>query len=50
MKTGPVQPTDLPRSVIAVPPLARNADLSLNAEANKTLIRHLEDAGITSLM
>lgn len=50
MKTGPVQPTDLPRSVIAVPPLARNADLSLNPEANKTLIRHLEDAGITSLM
>jgi dihydrodipicolinate synthase/N-acetylneuraminate lyase len=50
MKTSPVTPDDLKRSVIAVPPLARNADLSLNRSANAALIRHLEDGGVSSLM
>jgi len=50
MKTSPVQPGDLPRSVLAVPPLARHDDLSLNAEANKALIRYLEAGGISTLM
>jgi len=50
MKTTPVTPADLRRSVIAVPPLARHADFTLNREANTALIRHLEAGGITSLM
>ena len=50
MKTSAATPTDLGASVISVPPLARNADLSLNIEANRTLIRHLEAGGVTTLM
>ena len=50
MKTTPLTTADLQRSVIAVPPLARNADFSLNQAANRTLIRHMEDGGIRSLM
>ncbi|ARP82436.1 dihydrodipicolinate synthase family protein [Bordetella genomosp. 8] len=50
MKTTPVTVDDLRRSVIAVPPLARDADLSLNAHANKALLRHLEDGGVRSIM
>lgn len=43
MKTSPVTAADLQRSVIAVPPLARHADLSLNLPANRALLRHLEE-------
>ena len=50
MKTSPVTPADLARSVIAVPPLARRADYSLDREANRALIRHLEAGGVRSLM
>lgn len=50
MKTTAVTPTDLSASVLAVPPLARRADLSLDAEANRALIRHLEEGGVTTLM
>ncbi|MBM3539471.1 MAG: dihydrodipicolinate synthase family protein [Alphaproteobacteria bacterium] len=50
MKTSPVTPADLASSVLAVPPLARHQDLSLNKEANKALIRHLQDGGVTTLM
>ncbi len=50
MKTTPVTVDDLRRSVIAVPPLARNADLSLNAQANTALLRHLEQGGVRSVM
>ncbi len=50
MKTTPVAPADLARSVIAVPPLARNADFSLNTGANQALITHMEQGGIRSLM
>jgi dihydrodipicolinate synthase/N-acetylneuraminate lyase len=42
--------SDLTKSVLAVPPLARHADLSLNVEANRTLIRHLESGGVSTLM
>jgi dihydrodipicolinate synthase/N-acetylneuraminate lyase len=41
---------DAGKSVLAVPPLARNADLTLNREANAALIRHLEGGGVTTLM
>ncbi|WP_119157264.1 dihydrodipicolinate synthase family protein [Caldimonas tepidiphila] len=51
MKTTPVTAEDLSRSVIAVPPLARRrADLGIDEAANRTLIRHLEDGGVRSLM
>ena len=50
MKTTPITSADLSRSVIAVPPLARRADLSLDRDANRALIRHLEAGGVRSLM
>lgn len=50
MKTTPITPADLARSVIAVPPLARRADLSFDRDANRALVRHLEDGGVRSLM
>jgi dihydrodipicolinate synthase/N-acetylneuraminate lyase len=50
MKTTPVTPSDLRASVIAVPPLARKPDLSLNEDANRALIRHIESGGVRSLM
>ena len=50
MKTSPVTPTDLAASVLAVPPLARNADLTLAAGANRALIKHLEGGGVRTLM
>jgi dihydrodipicolinate synthase/N-acetylneuraminate lyase len=50
MKTSPVRPADLSASVLAVPPLARRADLGLAPVANRALIRHLEEGGVTTLM
>jgi len=50
MKTTPVTPADLARSVLAVPPLARYSDLTLNEEANRQLISWLEAGGVSSLM
>jgi len=50
MKTTPVTPEDLQASVIAVPPLARHGDFALNRDANRQLVRHLEDGGVRSLM
>jgi dihydrodipicolinate synthase/N-acetylneuraminate lyase len=39
----------LTESVLAVPPLARNADLTLNRAANRKLIRHME-RGVSTLL
>jgi dihydrodipicolinate synthase/N-acetylneuraminate lyase len=50
MKTTPITQEDLLRSVIAVPPLARHADFTLNKEANRALIRYLESGGVRTLM
>lgn len=50
MKTTAVTASDLSASVLAVPPLARHADLTLNREANRALIRHLEEGGVRTLM
>src|SRR3546814_4587143 len=50
MKTPPVTTADLQRSVIAVPPLARKADLSLDTDANQALLRHMEQGGVRSVM
>lgn len=45
-----LSPARLTESVLAVPPLCRNADLSLNPAANAKLIRHIEAGGITTLL
>ncbi len=50
MKTTAVSFADLGGSVLAVPPLARNADLTLNRAANQALIRHEEAGGISTLL
>ena len=50
LKTSAVSSADLSRSVLAVPPLARNGDLSLNREANIAMIRHLEQGGVSTLL
>lgn len=50
MKTTPVTAPDLRASVLAVPPLARHANLEVNREAQSALVRHLEDGGVRTLM
>ncbi len=45
-----VQPAELARSVLAVPPLALHADLEPNVEANAALIRHMEAGGVSTLL
>ena len=50
MKITPVTAEALAASVLAVPPLARHADWSLNIAENKKLIRHLEGGGVRTLM
>ena len=43
-------PGMLTASVLAVPPLARHADLSLNEAENAKLIRHIEGGGVRTLL
>jgi dihydrodipicolinate synthase/N-acetylneuraminate lyase len=43
-------PESLTASVLAVPPLARNADLSVNEAENEKLIRHIEAGGGRTLL
>jgi len=50
MQTTPITFDDLRSSVIAVPPLARRADLTLNDDANIKLIRHMETGGVRTLL
>ena len=50
MDTRPITPATLAGAVIAVPPLARNADLSLNHAENARLIRYLEAGEVTTLL
>lgn len=50
MNTAEITPQTLADSVIAVPPLARNADRSLSEEENRKLVRHLEAGGVSTLL
>jgi dihydrodipicolinate synthase/N-acetylneuraminate lyase len=50
MKHDAVTFADLAGSVLAVPPLARNADLTFNHAANTALIRHIEAGGVSTLL
>lgn len=45
-----IDQTNIAESVIAVPPLARNADLTLNPAANREMIRYLEAGGVRSIL
>jgi dihydrodipicolinate synthase/N-acetylneuraminate lyase len=50
MKTDAVTFADLGASVLAVPPLARKADLTVNKDANSALIKHIEAGGVSTLL
>lgn len=50
MKTTAVTSEDLAASVLAVPPLAWNADFTLNRQANAAIVEHLQAGGVTTLM
>lgn len=50
MQTRPLTSDDLARSVIAVPPLARDQDLKFHREANASLVRHIEAGGVDILL
>lgn len=50
MKTAPLNVEEFATSVLAVPPLARHADLSLNVAQNQRLIRHMEAGGLRTLL
>jgi dihydrodipicolinate synthase/N-acetylneuraminate lyase len=50
MNTQPITPASLSQSVISVPPLARNADGSINRDENRKIIHHLEAGGISTLL
>lgn len=50
MKTDAVAFSDLAQSVIAVPPLAQTATLTLAKAANAALIKYLENGGVSTLM
>jgi dihydrodipicolinate synthase/N-acetylneuraminate lyase len=50
MKTDAVTFSDLAGSVLAVPPLARNADLTFSRPGNAALVKHIEAGGVTTLL
>ncbi len=50
MITLPLSRDHLLRSVMAVPPLARNADETVNPDENRRLIRHIESGGVSLLL
>lgn len=50
MKTTPLSYDDLRASVLAVPPLARDADLRFEPQANQALVRYLEAGGVRTLL
>ncbi|MEM1068480.1 MAG: dihydrodipicolinate synthase family protein [Planctomycetota bacterium] len=50
MLTAPFSAEQLRQSVIAVPPLARDAQLSVSADENTKIIRFLESGGVRSLL
>ncbi len=50
MKTTPLQIEEFSEAVLAVPPLARRADLQLDTAQNNLLIRHMEAGGHRTLL
>jgi dihydrodipicolinate synthase/N-acetylneuraminate lyase len=50
MNVSPILESEFASTVMAVPPLARRADLSLDVEQNRKLIQHMEAGGIRTLL
>jgi dihydrodipicolinate synthase/N-acetylneuraminate lyase len=50
VKTTPVTPADLRGSVLAVPPMPRKADGSINLAANRQVLDHLRAGKVTTFM
>ncbi len=50
MNVSPIVESEFASTVMAVPPLARRPDLTLDVEANRSLIRHMEAGGIRTLL
>ncbi|HAP08624.1 MAG TPA: dihydrodipicolinate synthase family protein [Planctomycetaceae bacterium] len=50
MQTTPIQPAHFHRSVLAVPPLARDQSDKICPQQNARLIRHLEQGGVSMLL
>lgn len=50
VKTSDVTLADVSRSVIAVPPLARQRDYTLDEQANRSMIRYLEAGGVSTIL
>jgi len=50
MNNGPITPQVLANSVIAVPPLARDAALKVCPVENAKIMRHLEAGGVSTLL
>lgn len=50
MQTRPITSADLARSVIAVPPLARDSALKFDRNENEKIIRHIEAGQVTTLL
>ena len=50
MDTRPINSQTLSSSVIAVPPLARDANLAIERRQNERLVRYLEQGGVKTLL
>jgi len=50
MNVSPLVEREFASTVMAVPPLARHADLTLNAAENRKLIQHIEAGGVRTLL
>lgn len=50
MQTSAITPENLTQSVIAVPPLCRDASLRIDSVENAKLIQHIEAGGVTTLL
>ncbi|WP_296663580.1 dihydrodipicolinate synthase family protein [Paraburkholderia sp.] len=50
MNVSPIVESEFASTVMAVPPLARRPDLSLDVDENRRLIRHMEAGGIRTLL
>jgi dihydrodipicolinate synthase/N-acetylneuraminate lyase len=50
MDTLPITAQRLAESVIAVPPLARSADLVLDVQQNRRIVQHIEAGGVSTLL
>src|SRR4051812_6722585 len=50
MFTGAITTARLRKSVLSVPPLARRAELALDATQNRRLLAHLRGGGVTTFL